>query len=63
MEGIEKREAGYALLDSIIALALITIALWSTGLLVRSALNRGTMLHEHTVDLTTARNTIAEGRE
>lgn len=60
-KAVRKSEAGYALLDSLIALTLITITLSSVGLLMRSVIDRGGVLVERSAVLIAERNKIDEG--
>ena len=56
-----RREAGYALLDALIALTIFTVSLSSVGLLMKSAIDRETELFKRTAAVITERNMIAEG--
>ena len=61
MGTVKRGEAGYALLDSLIALALITVTLSSIAFALTSARNHHTELVERTAAVVAERNRIAGG--
>lgn len=57
-KGLRKREAGYTLLDALIALAIISISISSCGLLLRGVHLRQALLLEKTAAVMEERNSM-----